>query len=144
MATGSLTARQRAFVDAYLVSGNATDAALTAGYSARRAKQQGSYLLVTNRDVQAELASRRALAVSRADDSAADVLRDAIATYHAAMADGQFSAATSALRVRASRHPEFSEKHEVTGDYRIRVEALSAVAHMSAEELRELAERARS
>ena len=38
----TLTARQRKFCDEYLISGNATDAAITAGYSPKTAKQTGS------------------------------------------------------------------------------------------------------
>lgn len=38
----TLTARQRKFCDEYLISGNATDAAIKAGYSPKTAKQTGS------------------------------------------------------------------------------------------------------
>ena len=37
-----MTARQRRFCDEYLISGNATDAAIKAGYSPKTAKQTGS------------------------------------------------------------------------------------------------------
>lgn len=37
-----MTARQRKFCDEYLISGNATDAAIKAGYSPKTAKQTGS------------------------------------------------------------------------------------------------------
>jgi len=37
-----LTARQKKFCDEYLISGNATDAAIKAGYSPKTAKQTGS------------------------------------------------------------------------------------------------------
>lgn len=37
-----MTARQRMFCDEYLISGNATDAAIKAGYSPKTAKQTGS------------------------------------------------------------------------------------------------------
>ena len=43
MSTGKLTPRQRAFVAAY--AGNATQAAIAAGYSAATAQQAGSRLL---------------------------------------------------------------------------------------------------
>lgn len=48
MANGKLTARQQAFVDAY--AGNATAAALAAGYSEKTARSQGQRLL-TNADI---------------------------------------------------------------------------------------------
>lgn len=51
----NLTGKQRAFVTAYLSNGfNATQAALTAGYSEATAKQQGSRLL-TNVDVKSSI-----------------------------------------------------------------------------------------
>lgn len=46
MADGKLTARQRAFVEAY--AGNATAAALAAGYSEKTARSQGQRLLTKN------------------------------------------------------------------------------------------------
>ena len=41
-AVNTLTPRQRKFCDEYLISGNATDAAIKAGYSPKTAKQTGS------------------------------------------------------------------------------------------------------
>ncbi len=41
-----LTARQKCFVDEYLIDLNATQAAIRAGYSARNADKIGSQLLV--------------------------------------------------------------------------------------------------
>ena len=40
-----MTPRQRKFCDEYLISGNATDAAIKAGYSPKTAKQPGSETL---------------------------------------------------------------------------------------------------
>ena len=50
MDTKSLTAKQQAFIQEYLLDWNATQAAIRAGYSKATAKQQGSRLL-TNVDV---------------------------------------------------------------------------------------------
>lgn len=56
----ALNVRQQRFADAYLANGgNATEAAIAAGYSARTAKQQGSRLL-TNADLGAYIQERRA------------------------------------------------------------------------------------
>jgi len=52
-----LTAQQRKFVEAY--QGNATEAAIAAGYSAKTAKAQGSRLL-TNVDIAKAIAKRAA------------------------------------------------------------------------------------
>ncbi|KWC78892.1 terminase small subunit [Burkholderia cepacia] len=51
-----LNAKQRVFVNEYIVDLNATAAARRAGYSERTARQQGNRLL-TNADVQAAIAS---------------------------------------------------------------------------------------
>jgi phage terminase small subunit len=50
-----MNARQRRFVQHYLLTGNATQAAISAGYSEATAKQQGSRLL-TNADIAAAIA----------------------------------------------------------------------------------------
>lgn len=57
MAKDKLTVRQQAFVEAY--AGNATAAALAAGYSERSARSQGQRLL-TNDDIQDAIKAREA------------------------------------------------------------------------------------
>jgi phage terminase small subunit len=58
-------ARKAMFVEAYIANGgNATEAAKAAGYSAKTAKQQGSRLL-TNVDISASVAKRRAHLVEK-------------------------------------------------------------------------------
>lgn len=57
MADGKLTVKQQAFVEAY--AGNATAAALAAGYSERSARSQGQRLL-TNDDIQDAIKAREA------------------------------------------------------------------------------------
>lgn len=42
---GDLNKRQRAFADEYIITGNATQSAIKAGYSEKTAEQQGSRLL---------------------------------------------------------------------------------------------------
>jgi phage terminase small subunit len=70
-----LSEQQRRFIDAYLVSLNATQAAIDAGYSPKTARVQGSRLL-TSVDIAAELAKRRAVQVAAADLSAIRVLEE--------------------------------------------------------------------
>ncbi|WP_174935400.1 terminase small subunit [Burkholderia lata] len=77
----ALTARQRCFVEEYLVDLNATKAAIRAGYSERNADKLGSQLLGKTRVAEAirvAVAERAA----RAEVTAAEILRqvDAIAT----------------------------------------------------------------
>lgn len=55
MADGKLTAKQQAFVDAY--AGNATAAAMAAGYSPKTARSQGQRLL-TNDDIKDAIKAR--------------------------------------------------------------------------------------
>lgn len=51
--------------------------------------------------------------------------------------------AVMALTLLAKMFPEFSEKHEFTGDVKLRVEALQAVASMTPEQMMLLAQQAR-
>ncbi|MDV7145634.1 terminase small subunit [Tropicimonas sp. TH_r6] len=61
-----LNQRQKAFVNGYLVSGNATKAAVEAGYSAKTARSQGQRLL-TNVDISRAIAKRQEKAAEQAD-----------------------------------------------------------------------------
>lgn len=70
-----MTPRQQRFVAAYLISGNATQAAKDAGYSERTAEQQGCRLL-KNAQVKAELARRQAIRAERAEIKADRVLQE--------------------------------------------------------------------
>jgi phage terminase small subunit len=72
--------KKQAFVDAYLVDRNATQAAIKAGYSKKTAKQQGSRLL-TDVDVQqaVEAGTQKASAIAGVD--AAWVLKEQQALY---------------------------------------------------------------
>ena len=56
----NLTPRQQRFADAYVLTGNASEAAREAGYSERTARQQGSRLL-SNVAVSAAIAERQAV-----------------------------------------------------------------------------------
>ena len=76
-----LTNKQRLFVDYYLQSFNASDAARKAGYSERTARQIGSHLL-TDVDIQAEIQARLHEVHMSADEAlklTADIARSDIA-----------------------------------------------------------------
>lgn len=61
-------ARKAAFVEAYIQNGgNGTQAAISAGYSARRARQTAAEL-VTNRDISAKIDERRRQATEKAQE----------------------------------------------------------------------------
>jgi phage terminase small subunit len=68
-----LTARQRLFVDEYMIDRNATQAAIRAGYSKKTANEQGARLLANVR-VWAEVEKRTANASKRSGVSVGYVL----------------------------------------------------------------------
>jgi phage terminase small subunit len=112
----TLTARKRRFVELYLVGGNATRAAQTAGYSARTAKQQGSRLLQ-------EPAIAAAVAAGQAEQKKAAVAdRDARQAFwtQVMLAKGRFKKAAMKDRLKASEllgksQGDFIERHEHAG-----------------------------
>ena len=72
-ATAQLTARQAAFIPAFLASGNATASAVKAGFSVRGASVAGNRML-RNASVQAALQARQAADAARLSISREDVL----------------------------------------------------------------------
>jgi len=81
-----LTPRQEAFVAAYLVSLNATEAAREAGYSEKTAEQQG-YRLLRNAQVAAAVQKGRDAAQRRADLTLDEIIRETSKIAFANMAD---------------------------------------------------------
>lgn len=63
-----LTARQQKFINEYLKSGNATDAATKAGYSKKTARAMGAENL-TKPNIQKSIAERQSKAATKADVS---------------------------------------------------------------------------
>lgn len=78
----ALNPKQQAFVREYLVSLNATQAAVAAGYSVATAKQQGSRLL-THVDVKAALSAGTARVVAKLEVKAENVLSELLTFAHA-------------------------------------------------------------
>ncbi|WP_204856409.1 MULTISPECIES: terminase small subunit [unclassified Pseudomonas] len=72
---GTLTAKQRRFVDEYLIDLNATQAAIRAGFSPRTARQAGNRLL-SNVDIQAATAKRMDARADRVGITQDMVLRE--------------------------------------------------------------------
>ena len=126
-----LTPRQERFVAEYLIDLNATQAAIRAGYSESTAKQQGSRLL-TKADVREAVASAERVTQTRLQVTAEDI---ALRAWQIAQQDR--SDRVSALALLARRHPEFSDKRDITVSERS--ETLLMVASMSPDELRKLA-----
>lgn len=79
-----LTIQQKKFIVEYLIDGNATQAAIRAGYSEKRASEQG-YQLLQKTTVANEIANQQKQSLSRALIDADDVLAKAwgLATFDA-------------------------------------------------------------
>src|ERR1700722_6235631 len=66
--------RQERFVDAYILTGNATEAAIKAGYSKKNARFSASEIL-TNPNVAAAVAEKRRKLAEKAEFTTIDVLK---------------------------------------------------------------------
>ena len=84
--TQELTDKQMAFCREYVVDGNATQAAIRAGYSERTARQQGAENL-TKPVIRAEIAKREAVLEERTGVKAEAVVRELALLGFANMAD---------------------------------------------------------
>ena len=108
----ALTAKQRAFIREYRVCGNATEAALKAGYSKKGARQQGSALL-TNPAIANELQEAEAKVAEKCEVDREYVLRGLKA--EAELDDNRSSERTAALVAlgKAVDGGIFTDKREV-------------------------------
>ena len=104
-----LTPKQRRFVDEYLIDLNATQAAIRAGYSNRRGRQQGSRLLKYSHVAEAVRAGQQMLA-ERAQVSAESVLEKLADLRDGAAAKGQFSVALRAEELRGKHIGMFADR----------------------------------
>jgi phage terminase small subunit len=107
-----LSERKRKFVDAFMASGNATQAATAAGYSKKTAKQQGSRLL-TFVDVQQAIAAR-----AQNDPAVWTRIERQQFWTEVARGEGHYAKASLKDRLRASEllgksQADFIERHQV-------------------------------
>lgn len=115
-----LTPRQRAFVEAYLVSLNAADAARQAGYSPKTANREGSRLL-SNVDVQAAIAAAQAER-SRRTEVTQDWVLGALRAEASDRGEGSsHSARVSALSQLGKHLGMFVERVKVEGGLQLRI-----------------------
>lgn len=128
------------FVAAYLVEPNAKRAAIAAGYSERRAEVTGSELLKRPDILTALRVSNRKI-TDKAERTAADISRAAWSIIE--NGEEPASARVSALSLEARRFTEYSDKHDVNVDVTARIEALVAVAHLTPDQLAQMAQGAR-
>lgn len=125
--------RKRAFCEAYLLSGNATKAAVEAGYSSKTARSIGQRLL-TFADVQ-EYLEQRNKEISAANTADVEEIRR---FWTATMRD---NAAKPPDRLKASEllaksYGAFLERVGIDGDISIQ----AAMRDLTTEELRQLAQ----
>lgn len=108
--TDVLNVRQRAFVTAYLEHGNATKAAIGAGYSAHTAAVQGSGL-IRNPKIVAALEAAQEKAVADSTLTAKSVLDNIESVREKAIQDNNLSAALKALELQGKALKLFFEGH---------------------------------
>ena len=111
-----LTAKQRAFVNEYLIDCNATQAAIRSGYSEHTANEQGSRLLA---NVKVGAAVKVALDARAAETgyTARWVLEQAADVYNEARTENDRTSALKALDI-CGKHVDvqaFKERAEITG-----------------------------
>ena len=125
--------RKRAFCEAYLISGNATDAAREAGYSPRSARSIGQRLLTFD-DVR-EYLERRNQEISAANTAQMEEVRQ---FWTATMRDENMKPADrlKASELLAKTYGAFLERLEVDADVKTR----EVMASLTEEELRTLAQ----
>lgn len=125
--------RKRAFCEAYLISGNATDAAREAGYSPRSARSIGQRLLTFD-DVR-EYLERRNQEISAANTAQMEEVRQ---FWTATMRDENMKPADrlKASELLAKTYGAFLERVEVDADVKTR----EVMASLTEEELRTLAQ----
>ena len=100
MTSTSLTLRRQQFVSEYVETGNATQAATLAGYSARTAYSQGSRLL-TFVEVQQAIETERQTLRARVELDQDQLVGELLSLYREARSDGAYSAAARCLQLVA-------------------------------------------
>lgn len=128
---GKLTQKQRRFIDEYIISGNATQAAIKAGYSKRTARKIGQENL-TKPDIKTEIARRNAEIQSEKTADMTEVMEYLTSvmrgeqTESVATAKGVFSGVEISAkdRIKAAeligkRNGAWTDKKELSGDISI-------------------------
>lgn len=128
---GKLTQKQRRFIDEYIISGNATQAAIKAGYSKRTARKIGQENL-TKPDIKTEIARRNAEIQSEKTADMTEVMEYLTSvmrgeqTESVATAKGVFSGVEVSAkdRIKAAeligkRNGAWTDKKELSGDINI-------------------------
>ena len=128
---GKLTQKQRRFIDEYIISGNATQAAIKAGYSKKYVNTNAAKLL-QNTTIKAEIARRNAEIQSEKTADMTEVMEYLTSvmrgeqTESVATAKGVFSGVEVSAkdRIKAAeligkRNGAWTDKKELSGDISI-------------------------
>lgn len=145
-----LTTKQRKFIDEYVISANATQAALKAGYSPKTAKQIGCenlskldlYIqqrlekMEDKKIAKAEEVLQYLTRVMRGDEKETSVVYDESAKEPVEIEKTpSLHARTKAAELLGKRYALFTERNEVSGS----IEVNSPYKELTTEELRKLA-----
>jgi phage terminase small subunit len=124
-----LTAKQTAFIDAYLVTRNAAESVRTAGYQSKRPDALGYQLLRVGR-VQREIRARQTALVRRTEVDAEWVLHRLAQTYALATEAKQYTAANRSLELVGRTIGMFDQGPQVSPErgYEITVRKVSSDA----------------
>lgn len=126
-----LTQKQRRFIDEYIISGNATQAAIKAGYSKRSAQQTGAENLlkpVIKAEIErrnAEIQSKKTADMTEVMEYLTSVMRgeqtESVATSKGIFPGVEVSAKDriKAAELIGKRNGAWTEKKELTGDLNI-------------------------
>lgn len=132
--TQKLTQKQQRFVDEYIISGNATQAAIKAGYSKKTAKQSGAenlakpYLKAAIEKRNAEIQSEKTADMTEVMEYLTSVMRgeqtESVATAKGVYEDVEVSAKDriKAAELIGKRHGAWTDKKVISGDVQIDVE----------------------
>lgn len=110
-----LTPKQERFVEEYLIDLNATQAAIRAGYSARRAKEIG-YQLLHKTTLQETIQKARQKLSERVRITQEKVLKDLETARQLAMETKKLSAAIRASELQGRHIGMFEQKIKLAGD----------------------------
>lgn len=127
----NLTQKQRRFIDEYIISGNATQAAIKAGYSKKTARKIGQENL-TKPDIKAEIERRNAEIQSEKTADMTEVMEyltsvmrgeqtESVATSKGVFFGVEVSAKDriKAAELIGKRNGAWTDKKELTGDLKI-------------------------
>ncbi|MCD7130564.1 terminase small subunit [Limosilactobacillus agrestis] len=131
--TQKLTQKQQRFVDEYIISGNATQAAIKAGYSKKTAKQMGTENLakpivktaIEKRN--AEIQSEKTADMTEVMEYLSSVMRgeqtESVATAKGVYDDVPVSAKDriKAAELIGKRHGAWTDKKEISGNLDIEI-----------------------